>query len=161
MHEPFLLSTTPLIMGFSKEQAVSSCNKAGLLVPLLCIHDLIDDVSLWPHNSIDYTILYGILRLHVQRPLHVLHQQQIINVAYGSVQGSANSLSKLGANSKSSKGFMGQDTHVIKLFGGVACCLGQYPQEGLLLSEDFLPLDLDLNCLSLSSWWNARLLQHC
>lgn len=56
-------------------ERLSSCNKASLLVPLLRIHDLINDVSLWPDNPIDDAIFNGILRLHVEWPLHILQHE--------------------------------------------------------------------------------------
>lgn len=58
-----------------------SCHQASLLVPRLCIHDLIDDVCLRLHNAVNDAVLNRILGLHVQWPLHVLWQHVTLSQA--------------------------------------------------------------------------------
>lgn len=72
---PWLLLSAHNSTSTSKMGGLSSRNKTGLLVPLIRVHDLIDDVSLRPHNPINDAILYGIWGLHVEWPLHVLQLQ--------------------------------------------------------------------------------------
>ena len=55
---------------------VSTGHQASLLVPLLSIHDVVNNVCLRLHNAVNDPILDCILGLHVKRPLHVLQQKQ-------------------------------------------------------------------------------------